>query len=142
MHCAFQWNALKTCYSREISHFGLVFHIEYRGNVKLGISYFLVIFSGACMCMQCMYVYVVHVSWYMFLVVHVCVCGAWILRYVFGSGCDTCIYYCACIHTSFEWYIHVHVVYVSVDYVYIDNIYKYKKIRSNGLEMSHFGTQW
>ena len=31
----------------------------------------------------------------------------------------------------------MHVVHVCVDYVYIDNIYKYKKIRSNGLEMSH-----
>ena len=50
-------------------------------------------------------------------------------------------YYCACIHTSFEWYICVHVVHVCVDYVYIYNIYnKYTKIRSNGLEMSHFGT--
>ena len=73
----------------------------------------------------CMYVYVVHESSDMFLVVDV--------THVFIIV--------TCIHTSFEWYIHVHVVYVSVDYVYIDNIYKYKKNRSNGLEMSHFGTQ-
>ena len=74
-------------------------------------------------------------------VVHVCVCGACIMTYVlggacmcmwcmnpqicFGSGCDTCIYYCGCIHTSFQWYICVHVVHVCVDDVYIDNIYKY-----------------
>ena len=59
-------------------------------------SSILVVFGGACMCMLSMYVYVLQICWHMFLVVHVYVCGAWILTYVFGGGCGTCIYYGGC----------------------------------------------
>ena len=72
---------------------------------ELGISYFLVVFGGACMCMWCMYahmflvldvahIFVVvhvltHLPFWWYLVVHVCVyCPCMcmcILTYVLGS---------------------------------------------------------
>ena len=51
-HCTFHETALFTD-STQISHYDLVFHRVQREG-QLGISYILVVFGGACMCIWCM----------------------------------------------------------------------------------------
>ena len=55
--CAFHWKATKTADSTQISHYDLVFHRVQREG-QLGISYILVVFGGACMCIWCMNPYI------------------------------------------------------------------------------------
>ena len=51
------WKPTKTTDSTQISHFDLVFHRVQREG-QLGISYILVVFGGACMCIWCMYAHI------------------------------------------------------------------------------------
>ena len=53
-HCAFHWKVTKTADSTQISHYDLVFHRVQSREGQLGISYILVVFGGACMCIWCM----------------------------------------------------------------------------------------
>ena len=89
------WKATKTADSTQISHFDLVFPRVHREG-QLGISYILVVFGGAYVCL------VVHVCSHLFLVVHVCACGA----------CMHMFLVVHVVHLSVWWHIWCMYVYV------------------------------
>ena len=51
-----------------------------------GASMHKYVFGGVCMCIWCMYVYMVHLCTHVCLVVHVCIYGAYICI-VIGGAC-------------------------------------------------------
>ena len=101
------WKATKTADSTQISHFDLVFHRDQREG-QLGISYILVVFGCAhvCLwCMWCMYVYMVHI--YVPVIgdacgAHVCIwcMYVYLCTYVFGGAC-------MCIWCMFVYMVHL-----------------------------------